>query len=110
MLYESVFIISGQMSPMSAGKKFDSFAEIINKSGGKILKTESWGLRSLSYKIKKNSKGYYYLINSECDTKILNDFNKLVKQDDDFLRFFNIKINSVDKNPSQLDESRVEDK
>ena len=110
MLYESVFIFSGQMSPKSAETKFSSLTEIISKSGGKILKTESWGLRSLSYKIKKNSKGYYYLINSECDTKVLNDFNKLVKQDDDFLRFFNIKINSVDKNPSQLDESRVEDK
>ena len=82
----------------------------LNKSGGKILKTESWGLRTLAYKIKKNSKGYYYLINSECDTKILNEFNSLVKQDDDFLRFFNLKIKSVDKNPSQLDESKVENK
>ncbi len=62
MLYESVFILSGQISPKSAEKKFDSFTEKINKSGGKILKTESWGLRSLAYKIKKNSKGYYYLI------------------------------------------------
>ena len=110
MLYESVFILSGQISPKSAEKKFDSFTEIINKSGGKILKTESWGLRSLAYKIKKNSKGYYYLINSKCDTKIFNEFNSLVKQDDDFLRFFNIKIKSVDKNPSQLDENKVENK
>ena len=110
MLYESVFILSGQISPKSAEKKFDSFTEKINKSGGKILKTESWGLRSLAYKINKNSKGYYYLINSDCDTKILNEFNSLVKQDDDFLRFFNIKIKSVDKNPSQLDENKVENK
>ena len=110
MLYESVFILSGQMSPTSAGKKFDSFTEKIKKAGGKILKTESWGLRSLAYKIKKNSKGYYYLINSECDTKTLNELNSLVKQDDDFLRFFNLKIKSVDKNPSQLDESKAEDK
>ena len=110
MLYESVFILSGQMSPTSASKKFEFFTEKIKKSGGKILKTESWGLRSLAYKIKKNSKGYYYLINSECDTKILNDLNSLVKQDDDFLRFFNLKIKSVDKNPSQLDESKAEEK
>ena len=110
MLYESVFILSGQISPKSAEAKFSSFTEKINKSGGKILKTESWGLRSLAYKIKKNSKGYYYLINSECDTKVLNELNNLVKQDDDFLRFFNLKIKSVDKNSSQLDESKAEDK
>ncbi len=110
MLYESVFILSGQISPKSAETKFSSLKEKINKSGGKILKTESWGLRSLAYKIKKNSKGYYYLINSECDTKVLNEFNSMVKQDDDFLRFFNLKIKSYDKNPSQLDERNNEDK
>ena len=110
MLYESVFILSGQISPNSAKKKFDSFTEKINKSGGKILKTESWGLRSLAYKINKNSKGYYYLINSDCDAKILNEFNSIVKQDDEFLRFFNLKIKSIDKNPSQLNENKVEDK
>ena len=110
MLYESVFILSGQISPKSAETKFKSFTEKINKSGGKILKTESWGLRSLAYKIKKNSKGYYYLINSECDAKVLNELNNLVKQDDEFLRFFNLKIKSVDKNPSQLDESKAEEK
>ena len=110
MLYESVFILSGQISPNSAEKKFDSFTEKINKSGGKILKTESWGLRSLAYKINKNSKGYYFLINSDCDSKILNEFNSIVKQDDEFLRFFNLKIKSIDKNPSQLNENKVEDK
>ena len=110
MLYESVFILSGQISTKTAEKKFNSFTEKINKSGGKILKTESWGLRSLAYKINKNSKGYYYLINSDCDSKILNEFNSIVKQDDEFLRFFNLKIKSIDKNPSQLDENKVENK
>ena len=110
MLYESVFILSGQMTPKSAETKFGSFTEKITKSGGKILKTESWGLRSLAYKINKNSKGYYYLINSDCDMKVLNELNNLVKLDDDFLRFFNLKIKSLDKNLSQLDESRNEDR
>ena len=110
MLYESVFIFSGQMTPKSAQTKFDSLTEKISKSGGKILKTESWGLRSLAYKIKKNSKGYYYLINSECESKVLDELNNLVKLDEDFLRFFNLKIKAVDKNPSQLDESRAEEK
>ena len=110
MLYESVFILSGQMTQKSAETKFSSLKEKINKSGGKILKTEFWGLRSLAYKIKKNSKGYYYLINSECDTKVLSEFDILVKQDSDFLRFFNIKIKLVDKNPSQLDESEAEER
>ncbi len=110
MLYESVFIFSGQLTPKSAENKFNDCIEKITKNGGKILKQESWGLRSLSYKIKKNSKGYYYLINSDCDAEILNSFNKNVKQDEEFLRLLNIKIQEVDKNQSFLDENRTEEK
>ena len=75
----------------------------------KILKQESWGLRSLSYKIK-NSKGYYYLINSDSDSEVLNSFNINVKQDEEFLRLLNIKIQEVDKNQSFLDEKKSEEK
>ncbi len=110
MLYESVVIFSGQITPKSAETKLDNLIEIINKSGGKVLKKESWGLRSLSYKIKKNSKGYYYLLNSECQSNIINDFSKLVKQDDEFLRILNLKIKAVEKEPSPLEESNNKEK
>ena len=110
MLYETVFIFSGQLTPKSAEQKFNDCVEKITKKGGKILKQESWGLRSLSYKIKKNSKGYYYLINSDSDSEVLNSFNTNVKQDEEFLRLLNIKIQEVDKNQSFLDENRNEEK
>ena len=52
MLYESVFVFSGQLSPKLADDKFNELIEQI-KTGGKILKKENWGLRTLAYKIKK---------------------------------------------------------
>ena len=106
MIYENVFIFSGQLSQKSAEDKLEESLEIIKKSGGKILKKESWGLRDLSYKIKKNSKGYYYMINCECDSKIFKEFDIRVKQDLSFLRFLNIKIKDVDKEPSLLIENK----
>ena len=60
MLYESVFVFSGQLSPKVAEDKFVQILELIKSSGGKILKKESWGLRSLAYKIKKNLKVIIY--------------------------------------------------
>ena len=110
MLYESVFIFSGQLSPKLAEAKFNEMVEQIKKSGGKILKKECWGLRTLAYKIKKNSKGYYYMINSDSESKIYSDFDKKIKQDDDFLRILNIKIKEVDKELSFLDESKQKEK
>ena len=53
MIYENVFIFSGQLSQKSAEDKLDEVLEIIKKEGGKVLKKEYWGLRDLAYKIKK---------------------------------------------------------
>ena len=109
MLYENVFVFSGQISDKAAEKKLDGFTEEIKKLGGKILKKESWGLRSLAYKIKKNSKGYYFMTISESDSDIYKDFDKKVKQDDEFLRFLNIKIKSYDKNSSLLEDNKSQE-
>ncbi len=106
MLYENVFIFSGQLSQKSAEDKFEDSLELIKKGGGKVLKKESWGLRDLAYKIKKNSKGYYYMINCECDVKIFDAFNTKVKQDLSFLRFLTIKIKEVEKESTLLNETK----
>ena len=110
MLYESVFVFSGQLSPKMADGKFNELIEQIKKTGGKILKKENWGLRTLSYKIKKNSKGYYFMINSDCEPQTFIKFNQKIKQDDEFLRFLNIKIKEVDKDTSFLDETKTKEK
>ena len=55
MIYESVFVFSGQLSSKLAEEKFQKYQDIIKSSGGEILKKESWGLRDLAYKINKNS-------------------------------------------------------
>lgn len=106
MIYESVFIFSGQLSQKAAEDKLSESIDAINKSGGKILKKESWGLRDLAYKIKKNSKGYYYMVNTECNAETFKDFDLKVKQDASFLRFLNIKIKEVSKEESPLVENQ----
>ena len=106
MLYENVFIFSGQLSKKAAEDKFKECLDEIKKTGGEVLKEETWGLRDLAYKIKKNSKGYYFMINCECNPKIFESFNIKVKQDLGFLRFMTIKIKEVEKEPSLLLESK----
>ena len=105
MLYENVFIFSGQLSQNSAQDKFQESLKEISKAGGEILKKESWGLRDLAYKIKKNSKGYYFMINCKCDPKVFDSFYVKVKQDPSFLRFMTLKIKMIDKEPSPLQEN-----
>ena len=104
LFYESVFVLSGQLSERAAKSKFEEYIKSIEESGAKILKTEFWGLRELAYKIKKNSRGYYYMINSDCESSLLNSFHKKVKLDENFLRFLNIRIKRVDEAASLLIE------
>ena len=108
MLYESVFVISGQVTPKSADEKFKEFQEFIKNSGGKILKSESWGLRTLAYKIKKNTKGYYFMINTDCEVSAFDELKIKLKQDINFLRFLNLKIKEVEKGNSFLLENKEE--
>jgi len=109
VLYENVFILSGQLTEKSATEKFDQFKKVIEESGGKILKKEFWGLRDLAYKIKKNSKGYYYMINTDCKPEVLNGFHVKLKQDENFLRFLNFKIKVLNKEDSSLVDSKKND-
>ena len=105
MLYENVFIFSGQLSQKSAQDKFQESLDEIKKAGGEVLKKESWGLRDLAYKIKINSKGYYYMIICKWDPKIFESFYVKVKQDLSFLRFMTLKIKMIDKELSPLQEN-----
>ena len=96
---------------ISFDKPFDGFelTKKISKSLEKIaLIMEVDGeLKDLSFKIKKNSKGYYYMINCECDAKLFKDFDIKVKQDINFLRFFNIRIKEIIKEQSLLVEQKT---
>ena len=60
--YEHTLISKGDLPESQNKKLVDKYSNIINKNLGKVLKMEEWGLRSLSYKIKNNKKGYYFQI------------------------------------------------
>lgn len=61
--YESVFIARQDIPATQVEALTTSFAEIITTNGGKVTKTEQWGLRNLAYRIRKNKKGHYVLFN-----------------------------------------------
>ena len=85
-----------------ANEKIDSVEELIKKNKGNILKKEYWGLRSLAYKIKKNSKAHYFMLNTENNYKTILEIKKKLSIDEDYLRLLNLKITEFDKNPSVI--------
>ncbi|MGN0919209.1 MAG: 30S ribosomal protein S6, partial [Alphaproteobacteria bacterium] len=82
--------------------------------GGKVLKQEDCGLRDLAYKIQKNHKAYYVLLNMEAPGEAVIEMERLMRLDENLLRYLTTKIKAVEEGPSVLLEpksrSRKDDK
>ncbi len=87
--YEVVFILSPSLSEKEA---LERFSYLVKKNGGKIVKVERWGLRDLSYEIKKKDKGIYYLTHIIGDGSLVKDLENNVRLDDKFLRLMAIRL------------------
>ena len=107
-LYESVLIARQDISAAQVETHVDEFTKIIENGGGSIKKREYWGLRSLAYRIKKNRKGHYVLLNLETDSETLNEYERIMGLNEDILRFMTIRIEEVDEEPSIMMQTKTE--
>ena len=107
-LYESVIIARQDVSTTQVETMVDEFSAIIEKAGGSIHKKEFWGLRGLAYRIKKNRKGHYVMLNIEIDSETLNEFERIMGLNEDVLRFMTIAIEEVDPEPSVMMQVKTE--
>ena len=101
-LYESVIIGRQDLTPSQFETLMEKFISVIQSFKGEIKKRESWGLRNLAYKINKNRKGHYILLNIESPPEGILEYERLMRLDEDIIRFLTIKIKQVDEKPSPL--------
>ena len=101
-LYESVIIGRQDLTPSQFETLIDKFISVIGSFKGEIKKKELWGLRNLAYKINKNRKGHYILLNIDANPEAIFEYERLMRLDEDIIRFLTIKINSINENPSPL--------
>ena len=101
-LYESVFIARQDVSTQLVETLTKDFSAIIENGGGKIHKHEYWGLRALAYRVKKNRKGHYVMLNIEADNDTLREYERVMGLNEDILRFMNISIEEVEEGPSVM--------
>ncbi len=101
-LYESVIIGRQDLTPNQFEELVEGFTKIIENLKGVIKKREVWGLRNLAYKINKNRKGHYILLNIDGSSDAIAEYERLMRLNEDIIRFLTIRINSVDGKPSPL--------
>ena len=101
-LYETVFIARQDVSAKHAEDLAKNFGKIVNDNGGKLENIESWGLRTLAYKIKKNRKGHYTLMHFDAPHKAIAEMERLMKLNEDVLRYMTVSIDELPKEPSPI--------
>ena len=101
-LYESVIIGRQDLTPGQFDTLLEKFIEVIQSFKGEIKKRENWGIRNLAYKINKNRKGHYTLLNIDGPPEAIQEYERLMRLDEDIIRFLTIKIKFIDDKPSPL--------
>ncbi|MBI1365095.1 MAG: 30S ribosomal protein S6 [Alphaproteobacteria bacterium] len=101
-LYEHVFIARQDISPAQVEGLTETLQKIILDNGGKVEKSEYWGLRSLQYRINKNRKGHYSLFNIDAPAAAVQELERQEKINDDILRALTIRVDELDPEPSPV--------
>ena len=101
-LYETVFIARQDVSAKQVEDMASAFGKIVNDNGGALKKTESWGLRNLAYKIKKNRKGHYTLMHFDAPHKAIVEMERNMGLSEDVLRFMTVSIDKLPEGPSAI--------
>ena len=101
-LYESVIIGRQDLTPSQFETLLEKFIAVIQSFKGEIKKRENWGIRNLAYKINKNRKGHYMLLNIDGPPEAIQEYERLMRLDEDIIRFLTIKIKSINEKPSPL--------
>ncbi|MEO1251050.1 MAG: 30S ribosomal protein S6 [Pseudomonadota bacterium] len=100
--YEHVFIARQDISPAQVEGLTETLAKIVTDNGGKIEKSEYWGLRNLQYKIRKNRKGHYSLFNIDGPPVAVAELERQERINDDILRVLTIRVDEHDPEPSPV--------
>ena len=104
--YENVFIARQDLTPNKVTELADKFAAVIEQNGGKVAKREDWGLRTLAYKIQKKRKGYYTIFNSDAPAAAVVEMERLMRLDENLLRFLTVKVDELEEGPSVMLEAK----
>src|SRR5579883_3489311 len=111
-LYECVLIARNEVTQQQVEAIADTVAAQFEAdgSGSTIQKREYWGLRSLSYRIKKNRKAHYMLLGLDAKPASLNEMERQLRLNEDVLRFMTIRVDEIEEGPSAVLSKKSDDR
>jgi small subunit ribosomal protein S6 len=99
-LYEHVFLVRQDISPQQVEAMMKEYGQLIEQAGGKVGRTEYWGMKSLAYKMKKSRKAHYALMNLEAPSSAVAEMERRMGLSTDVIRFLTIRVDEHETEPS----------
>ena len=108
--YENIFIARQDVTSAQVEGLVEQFAGIVAAQGGNVTKKEFWGLKSLSFRIKKNRKGHYVLLNIDAPAAAVIEMERNMRLHEDVLRHLTVRVEALEEGPSAMLQSRGRDR
>src|SRR5215471_1864117 len=105
-LYENVFIARQDISGAQVDALADSFTQLVADNGGEVKKREYWGLRNLAYRMRKNRKGHYVLMNIEAPGLVVAELERTMRITEDVIRYLTIRVDALEEGASVVMQNR----
>jgi small subunit ribosomal protein S6 len=101
-LYEHVFLARQDLSQAQVDALAAQATEIVEAGNGKVTKTETWGLKSLAYKIERNRKAHFVLLNIDAPGSVVAELERQTRINEDIIRYMTIRVDAHEEGPSVM--------
>src|SRR6185312_2822925 len=101
-LYEHVFLARQDASPQQVEELTTQMTGIVEQAGGKVIKTENWGVRSLTYRMNKNRKAHFVLLNIDAPSAAIAEIERQERISEDVIRYLSVRVEEHEEGPSAM--------
>lgn len=108
-LYEHVFLARQDVTPQQVDALVEQYKGVLEANGGKVGRVENWGLKSLTYRIKKNRKAHYVLMDIDAPAPAVHEVERQMRINEDILRYMTIAVEKHEEGPSAMMQKRDRD-
>ena len=106
--YESVLIARQDLGASQVSSIVEELTNVIKKEGGEVVRVDNWGLKNLAYRIKKNRKGHYVVLNIAAPASAIAEYERLMRVNEDVIRYMTVKVEEFSSANAEK-ESAVEE-
>ncbi len=106
--YESVLIARQDLGASQVSSIVDELTNVVKKEGGEVVRVDNWGLKNLAYRIKKNRKGHYVLMNITAPAGAIAELERVMRFNEDIIRYMTVKVDEFSEVSSSEKEAAEE--